>query len=63
MARKSAKRPGRPPLAGGREKFTTTLPGYVIAHLRKIGDGNASAGIVWLVDEHLKEHPAVRLRG
>jgi hypothetical protein len=61
-AMKKTKR-GRPPMAEGREKFTTTLPDYVVKHLRKIGNGNASAGICWLVDEHLKEHPAVRLRG
>jgi|AGTN01.3.fsa_nt_gi hypothetical protein len=62
MTRKAAKRPGRPSLPGGREKFTTTLPKGYAARLRAIGRGNASAGIVWLVDEHEKDHPAVRLR-
>lgn len=51
---------GRPPIAGGREKFTTTLPDYVVKHLRKIGNGNASAGICWLVDAELKLHPSAR---
>jgi hypothetical protein len=53
MARKKAKRPGRKPLPGGREKFTTTLPGYVVEHLRK--DGNASAKIIAYVDRELAE--------
>lgn len=54
------KKVGRPAL--GREKFTTTLPPGYLDKLRTIGNGNASAGIIWLVDEHEKEHPAVRLR-
>ena len=52
-ARKKAKRPGRQPMPGGREKFTTTLPAYVIKHLRKIGGDNASAGICLLVDRDI----------
>jgi hypothetical protein len=57
------KKAGRPPIAGGREKFTTTLPPGYLDKLRLIGSGNASAGIIWLVDEHEKDHRAVRLRG
>jgi hypothetical protein len=50
--RKKARRPGRPALPGGREKFTTTLPPGYLERLRVIGKGNASAAIVRLVDEH-----------
>jgi hypothetical protein len=56
------KKAGRPPIEGGREKFTTTLPPGYLDKLRSIGSGNASAGIIWLVDEHEKDAPAVRLR-
>lgn len=50
MARKAkAKRRGRPALA--RVPFTTTLPPGYPERLRAIGKGNASAAIVWLVDE------------
>lgn len=62
MKRKT-KNPGRPRLPEGREKITTTLPPGYLDKLRAIGRGNASAGIIWLVDEHEKTHPAVRLRG
>lgn len=48
MKRTSKKRAGRKPLAGGRKTFGTTLPQYVIDHLRR--DGNASAKIIELVD-------------
>lgn len=51
LKRKAKKRPGRPALAGGRVKFTTTLPIGYDERLRSIGKGNASAAIVWLVDE------------
>lgn len=51
MARKVKKRAGRPALTGGRVKFTTTLPLGYDDRLRAIGKGNASAAIVWLVDE------------
>lgn len=50
MKRKRAKGPGRPTL--GREKFTTTLPPGYSERLREIGRGNASAGIVQLVDDY-----------
>jgi hypothetical protein len=46
------KKAGRPPLPGGREKFTTTLPPGYSERLRAIGNGNASAAIVQLVDDH-----------
>ena len=49
---KRKKRPGRTALPEGREKVTTTLPPGYLAKLRTIGRGNASAAIVWLVDEH-----------
>lgn len=45
------KKAGRPPLEGGREKFTTTLPRGYAERLRALGGGNASAAIVRLVDE------------
>jgi hypothetical protein len=54
------KKSGRKPLPGGREKFTTTLPGYVVRHLRKVGNGNASAAICRLVDQDLKTHERAR---
>lgn len=44
------RRPGRPAL--DRVKFTTTLPPGYPERLSAIGRGNASAGIVYLVDEH-----------
>lgn len=51
MARKpkSKRKPGRPALK--RVDFTTTLPPGYPERLRAIGRGNASAAIVWLVDE------------
>jgi len=52
------KKAGRKPLAGGREKFTTTLPAYVIKYLRKIGSENASAGICLLVDRDIAQRNA-----
>lgn len=53
MPRRSPrKRAGRPPLPGGREKFTTTLPPGYSERLRAIGQGNASAAIVRLVDDY-----------
>lgn len=45
------KRPGRQKLAGGRVKFTTTLPAAAVREIRKIGQGNASAGILQLLDD------------
>jgi hypothetical protein len=51
--KKAPKRAGRTPLPGGREKFTTTLPGYVKRYLMK--DGNASAKIIAYVDRELAE--------
>jgi len=42
------RRPGRPRLP--RVKFTTTLPPGYPERLAAIGQGNASAAIVWLVD-------------
>lgn len=51
MKRKKA---GRKPLPGGRERLNTTVPPYVRRHLRKIGNGNESAAICWLVDQDLK---------
>jgi hypothetical protein len=50
--KRTSKRPGRPALPEGREKFTTTLPPGYLERLRVIGRGNASAAIVRLVDEH-----------
>jgi hypothetical protein len=52
--RRKAKRPGRPSLPEGREKFTTTLPPGYLERLRVIGRGNASAAIVRLVDDYEK---------
>lgn len=49
MKRKAKKRAGRPAL--GRVKFTTTLPPGYAERLQTIGNGNASAAIVMLVDE------------
>lgn len=50
MARKPKAKPrGRPALP--RVPFTTTLPPGYPERLRTIGKGNASAAIVWLVDE------------
>lgn len=48
---KAKRRPGRPALPGGRVKVTTTLPHGYLEKLQAIGKGNASAAIVWLVDE------------
>jgi hypothetical protein len=52
----SRRKVGRKPSPEGREKFTTTLPpGYAnklaAIGLTLTGRENASAGIVWLVDE------------
>ena len=47
------KKSGRGPIPGGRSKFTTTLPAYVVRHLRK--DGNASAKIIGYVDIEINE--------
>lgn len=51
MKRKAIKkRPGRPSAAGGRVKFTTTLPPDVLKWLREFDeDGNVSAAITTLV--------------
>ena len=49
MKRKAKKRPGRPSAAGGRVKFTTTLPADIVEALREIGSGNASQAIIMLV--------------
>jgi len=48
--RKDAPRRGRPKL--NRVKFTTTLPPGYPERLSTIGHGNASAAIVYLVDEY-----------
>jgi hypothetical protein len=40
---------GRPSAAGGRVKFTTTLPAEIVEALREIGGGNASQAIIMLV--------------
>jgi hypothetical protein len=50
---------GRPPSPEGREKFTTTLPPGYADELAAIGQSitglpNASAAIVWLVNEYKK---------
>lgn len=47
------KKMGRPALAGGRVKFTTTLPERVVTKLRKLGGGNASQAIIMLVEREL----------
>lgn len=57
MKRKTKKRAGRPALAEGRVKFTTTLPERVVALLRKIGHGNASGAIIALVEDEVRRHP------
>ena len=49
MARRKKRAVGRPIL--GRVKFTTTLPPGYSERLQAIGKGNASAAIVWLVDQ------------
>jgi hypothetical protein len=61
--RKKAKRAGRPPTPGGIERITTTVKAGYKDKLATIGRGSVSAGIEWLVDEHLKDHPAVRITG
>lgn len=47
---------GRPALQ--RVKFTTTLPPGYVDLLREIGNGNASGGLVRLVDYWAAEFPA-----
>jgi hypothetical protein len=49
VKKKAKKRPGRPSAAGGRVKFTTTLPADIVESLREIGGGNASQAIIMLV--------------
>lgn len=50
VKKKAKKRPGRPSAAGGRVKFTTTLPPDVLKWLREFDeDGNVSAAITVLV--------------
>lgn len=39
---------------------TTVLSAQVLQTLSTIGSGDIAAGLQWLVNEHLKEHPAVR---
>lgn len=39
---------------------TTVLPPQVLQLLSKIGGGDVAAGLFWLVNEHSREHPAVR---
>jgi hypothetical protein len=53
MATKQKKRRGRPALAGGRVKFTTTLPESTVHELREIGQGNASQAIIQLVNAEI----------
>lgn len=60
MRKKAKKRPGRPSAAGGRVKFTTTLPAHIVEVLRRIGRGNASQAIIVLVEAAIDEHPALR---
>lgn len=57
------KKAGRKRSASGREKFTTTLPAYVIEHLRLIGDENASAGICMLVDRDIAKRASDNQNG
>ncbi len=44
-------RRGRPPSPEGRVRLTLTVPPGYPERLREIGAGNASAGLVRLVDE------------
>lgn len=41
---------GAQPKPGGRVRFTTTLPRTAIDKLSDLGDGNASAGILLLLE-------------
>ncbi|MGH8200718.1 MAG: hypothetical protein ACREVO_10200 [Steroidobacteraceae bacterium] len=41
---------GRPKITNKRVKFTTTLPQRTVDRLREIGNGNAAAAIVELVE-------------
>ena len=47
-------RKGRPPSPEGRVRLTLTVPPGYPERLREIGAGNASAGLVRLVDEHAR---------
>ena len=60
MKRKAKKQAGRPALAGGRVKFTTTLPAHIVEVLRHVGRGNASQAIIMLVEAAIDEHPVLR---
>ena len=46
-------RKGRPPSPEGRVRLALTVPPGYPERLREIGAGNASAGLVRLVDERL----------
>lgn len=61
MKKQAKRRPGRQPLAGGRVKFTTTLPAEAVKEIRKIGQGNASAGILQLLEDREARDDQVRI--
>jgi hypothetical protein len=49
------KRLGRPPVAGVLQRKTVTLPDYMVKVLEDIGEGNLSAGIRTVYNEHIAE--------